>query len=202
EAVLIRTNQSAQGVRVVEVSADVAVIGGGLGGVAAALAAAEAGARVVLTEETDWIGGQLTSQGVPPDEHAWIEQFGCTRSYRRLRDAIRGYYRRWYPLTAEAAADPYLNPGDGRVSRLCHEPRVAALVLESMIAPHLASGRLTVLREHRPVAADADADRVRAVTARGAGGSEVTITAPYFLDATELGDLVALAGVEHVTGFE
>ena len=38
------------------------------------------GMRVVLTEETDWIGGQLTSQAVPPDEHPWIESFGRTRA--------------------------------------------------------------------------------------------------------------------------
>jgi NADPH-dependent 2,4-dienoyl-CoA reductase/sulfur reductase-like enzyme len=45
-----------------ELHADVAIIGGGIGGCAAALAAARAGHRVVLTEETDWIGGQLTSE--------------------------------------------------------------------------------------------------------------------------------------------
>ena len=46
---------------------DVAVIGGSTGGCAAALAALRAGMKVVLTEETGWIGGQLTSQAVPPD---------------------------------------------------------------------------------------------------------------------------------------
>ena len=45
-----------------ELSADVVIIGGGFGGVAAALAAARNGQRVILTEETDWIGGQVTSQ--------------------------------------------------------------------------------------------------------------------------------------------
>jgi len=25
--------------------------------------------QVILTEETGWIGGQLTAQAVPPDEH-------------------------------------------------------------------------------------------------------------------------------------
>jgi len=53
-----------------------------MGGVAAALAAADRGARVVLSEETDWLGGQLTSQAVPLDEHPWIEDFGCTARYR------------------------------------------------------------------------------------------------------------------------
>jgi len=59
-----------------ELKCDVAILGGGTGGVAAAIAALRNGMRVVMTEETDWIGGQLTSQMVPPDEHPWIEQFG------------------------------------------------------------------------------------------------------------------------------
>ncbi|MFB9831176.1 FAD-dependent oxidoreductase [Actinoallomurus acaciae] len=182
--------------------ADVLVVGGGVGGVAAALAALRRGRTVLLTEETDWLGGQLTSQGVPPDEHPWIEQFGATRSYRRLRDAIRDYYRTWYPLTREAAAAPDLNPGQGTVSRLCHEPRVAASVLSGMVAPYLSAGRLTILYRHRPVAADVDGDRVRSVTLEGPDGERITAAAPYVLDGTELGDLLPLAGVEHVTGFE
>src|ERR1700722_13125988 len=75
-----------------ELNCDVLVVGGGTGGFAATLAACRLGMRVVLTEETDWIGGQLTAQAVPPDEHPWIEQFGCTRSYRDYRSAVRTYY--------------------------------------------------------------------------------------------------------------
>jgi len=63
-----------------------------MGGCAAALAAVEQGLSVVLTEPTDWIGGQLTSQAVPPDEHGWIEQFGRNASYQALREGIRDYY--------------------------------------------------------------------------------------------------------------
>jgi hypothetical protein len=117
-----------------ETETDVLVVGGGLGGVAGALAALRLGRRVVLTEETDWIGGQLTTQAVPPDEHPWIEEMGCTASYRRLRDGIRDFYRRNYPLTAGARDREHLNPGDGLVSRLCHEPRVALAVLEGILA--------------------------------------------------------------------
>ena len=119
------------------------IIGGGTGGVAAALAAARAGRRVLLTEETDWIGGQLTAQAVPPDENPWIETFGGTRSYRAFREGVRDYYRRHFPLTPDARANPLLNPGDGFVSRLCHEPRVALAVLEAMLAPYVSSGLVT-----------------------------------------------------------
>lgn len=183
--------------------ADILVVGGGLGGIAAALAACRAGRSVVLTEETDWIGGQLTSQAVPPDEHPWVEQFGTTASYRRLRAEIRRYYRHWYPLRAEALALTDLNPGAGRVSKLCHEPRVALAVLEGMLAPHPAAGRLTVLTEHRPISAESDNDVVRSVTLEDLrDGTHRTLTARYVLDATETGELLHLAGVEHANGAE
>ncbi|MGN6273870.1 MAG: FAD-dependent oxidoreductase [Protaetiibacter sp.] len=182
--------------------ADLLIVGGGLGGVAAALAALRRGCSVILTEETDWLGGQLTTQGVPPDEHPWIERFGATRSYRALRDGIRDHYRRVYPLTPEARADPYLNPGLGRVSKLCHEPVVAAKLLDELVAPYEADGSLRVLREVRPVAADASANVVRTVTVEGPGGVRRTLAGRYVLDATELGDLLPLAGVAYVSGAE
>lgn len=181
---------------------DVVIVGGGMGGVAAASAALRRGCHVLISEETDWLGGQLTSQGVPPDEHPWMEQFGSTRSYRALREAIRGYYRRWYPLTHAARTAADLNPGQGRVSGLCHEPRAAAEVLAATLAPYLASGRLTVWRRTRPVAAAVDGDHIQAVSFECADGEVRAAAAPTILDATELGDLLPLAGVEHVTGFE
>ncbi|MGW0737209.1 FAD-dependent oxidoreductase [Streptomyces sp. NPDC002851] len=183
--------------------AEVLVVGGGLGGVAAALAALRAGRRVVLTEEYDWLGGQLTSQAVPPDEHSWVERFGVTASYRALREGIRDYYRRHYPLTARSRAWRELNPGAGHVSRLCHEPRVAVAVIEEMLAPYRGSGRLRVLKPYRPVSAGTEGDRVTAVTvAHRVDGGEITIAAEYVLDATETGELLPLTGTEYVTGFE
>lgn len=48
-----------------EAQTDILIMGAGVGGVAGALAALKLGRRVILTEETDWIGGQLTVQAVP-----------------------------------------------------------------------------------------------------------------------------------------
>ncbi|WP_433379200.1 FAD-dependent oxidoreductase [Actinoplanes sp. CA-142083] len=184
-----------------ELHADVVVIGGGLGGVAAALAALRAGRSVLLTEEYAWLGGQLTSQAVPPDEHSWVEQFGVTASYRALRAGIRNYYKSHFPLTDRARAERWLNPGAGHVSRLCHEPRVAVAVIEEMLAPYRASGRLTVLQPATPVAASTDGDRVTSVTVSLRTGERV-LTGKYILDATETGELLPLTGTEYVTGFE
>jgi hypothetical protein len=186
-----------------ELNCDVAILGGGLGGVAAALAALHNGQRVILSEETDWLGGQTTSQIVPPDEHRWVESFGGTRRYRHYRHAIRTYYRQHYPLTETARAMPYLNPGNGSVSRLCHEPRVSLAVLEALLAPYVSAGRLTVLLHYKPVAADVQGDKIRAVTVKNLLSDRThTISAEYFLDATELGDVLPLTRTEYVTGFE
>src|SRR5512142_1220311 len=138
-----------------EFQADILISGGSLGGVAAALAALKLGRSVILTEVTDWIGGQLTAQAVPPDENPWIESVGGTNSYQRLREGIRAYYRRNYPLLPDAREIVHLNPGSGSVSALCHEPRVALAVLEAMLQPYRAGQQLRVLLRHRPVSAEA-----------------------------------------------
>jgi hypothetical protein len=186
-----------------EYQCDVAIIGGGTGGCAAAIAACRNGMRVIMTEETDWVGGQLTSQAVPPDEHPWIESFGGTALYRTYRRKVREFYRRNFPLAPEIRARELFNPGGGTVSRLTHEPRVSLAVLEEMLAPWIGGGQLILLLEHTPVAADADRDLVRSVTVRSTrSGTDRTIQARYFLDATEQGDLLPLTKTEYVTGFE
>ncbi len=176
--------------------ADIVVLGAGLGGCAAALSAAAAGKRVILTESAAWIGGQIGSQGVSAlDEHAYIETFGGTADYDRLRALIRAHYQRTYGVETS-------NPGGGWVSRLCFEPRVGVQVLESMLAPHVEAGRLQIVRGVQPMSAAVAADSVQSVRVAGANGRALDLVAAYYLDATELGDLLPLAGADYVTGAE
>ncbi|MFI4852418.1 MAG: FAD-dependent oxidoreductase [Gimesia chilikensis] len=186
-----------------ELKADVVVIGGGLGGCAAALAACRNGASVILTEPTDWIGGQISQQAVPPDEHKWIESFGRTQSYAQLRTLIRDYYKQHYPLTKKARQLENLNPGNGSVSRICHEPRVGVAALQSMLAPLISSGQLTLLVNTQPVSAACTGDRIESVECQIAGsGRPVTLNGTYFVDASEEGDLLPLSKTEYVLGAE
>lgn len=182
---------------------DILVAGGGVGGVAAALAACSMGYRVVLTEETSWVGGQLTSQAVPPDEHPWIEQFGCTARYRRYRDLVRAFYRRNLPLKASVRADPHFNPGGGWVSRLCHEPRIGWLVLNEMMQPAVSAGLLDIRLRRKAIASDTQGEQVRSVTFLNLdSGDEETVEAAFVLDATELGELLPLTKTEYGSGAE
>lgn len=182
------------------------IVGGGVGGVAAALAVARVGGSCVVAEPTDWVGGQLTSQAVPPDENRWIEgdqdTVSATASYLRLRAEVRQWYRERRPLTDAARANPRLNPGNGWVSHLCAEPRVFHEVLGESLRPHVDAGRVRVLLQHAPVSADVEGDRVRAVAFSDAAGGALTVEADYVLDASETGELYPLAGVEHAIGAE
>jgi len=186
-----------------EYKTQILVVGGGLGGVAAALSALRLGCQVILTEETDWLGGQMTAQAVPPDEHPWIESTGCTATYRQLRNGIRDVYRRNYPLKPEVAANSTFNPGQGNVSFLCHEPRVSLAVIQSMLLPYQAGMQLQIFYQYKPVEVATHADTVQAVTLQNTFSGEcITIQADYVLDATELGDLLELGQVEHICGAE
>jgi hypothetical protein len=189
-------------IRAYQHRADLIIIGGGTGGCAAALAACSRGLRVVMTEESAWIGGQFTAQAVPPDENKWIESIGGTRTYRQLRSALRDHYRANPRLLDRARRNPRLNPGNGWVSRVCAEPRVWLAAIEAQLAPYLASGQLRILPHTRAVAADVDREVVRSVRVRQADGSELLLEAPYVVDATELGELSALCGAELVMGAE
>lgn len=183
--------------------ADLVIAGAGLGGCASALAALRNGLSVLMTEETDWLGGQLSQQGVPPDEHQWIETHGAPALYRQFRENVREYYKHHYPLTPEAAVNERLNPGNGSVSRLCHEPKVAHRVLEEMFAPYESARKILILKEHKVVSAKVSQNRVQELIFKNTRkSSNIIAKGRYFVDATELGDLLPLTGTEYITGSE
>lgn len=170
---------------------------------ASALALAEMGVGCILIEETDWVGGQLTSQAVPSDEHIWIEQFGCTARYRNFRNRLRRYYKENYPLSAKSLADPFLNPGAGFVSPICAEPRVVHDVLMSMLAPHVATQRIRILLEHQILAVNFGKNKILGVEVLNCSdGKSFEIEADIYIESTETGETLPLAKIDYVIGFE
>lgn len=184
---------------------DVLIVGGGLGGVAAAEAAARAGMTVILTEPTSVLGGQLTAQAVPvPDENSYIEREpGCgTRAYRLLRERLRTKYAAMPGIKPGRAA----NVGQCWVSRVSGEPAV----WESAVRDHLQplrgpAGIRQILtrtqlarvnrfphsgRYHFADFVDLDTGRITRVAAK------------YLLDASETGDGIELAGSPWTVGAE
>ena len=185
-----------------EFRCDMLIAGAGAGGFAAALRASSRGHTVCLTEESDWIGGQITAGGVSAlDENRFIEFAGGTRSYYEMRERIRDHYRKNYPLTPAARAWENLNPGSCYVSPLCFEPKAGVKVLEDMLAPH--RPRIQLFLRTRVYSLDVAGGVIRSALAYRFGERDVIRIVPRFvLDATETGELLPLSGVPYVAGSE
>lgn len=182
-----------------DVNYDVVIVGASLGGVAAALRAAAMGVSVCLLEATDWVGGQFTAQGVTkPDENRYVETVGSTASYREFRHLVRLYYRNNYRLSTAGQRQPTLNPG-GDYPGISMHPRVGHDVLVQQLT---ATPNIHFRAQTRVTAVDVQGDTVLSVSGTDAGGASTRYLAKFFLDATDLGDLLPLAGIEHIVGAE
>jgi FAD dependent oxidoreductase/S-layer homology domain len=186
------------------VTCDMLVVGGSTGGTSAALAAAQAGMHVCLTEETSWLGGQMTSQGVSEfDENRYIETAGGAASYYKVRNGIRRHYPDHFTLSPLGKAQSHFNPGNCWVSALCFEPPVALQVLDSMLKPLEQKGRLRVFLRTKAASVKMNGNRIESVLAYQFNtGKWFQFHSRYVLDATDLGELLPLAGAEYVTGAE
>ena len=90
---------------------DILVAGGGLAGAATAYEGLLAGRTVCLTEITDWVGGQISSQGTSALDERETQRslLFYPRGYLELRQRIKEHYGR-------------LNPGGCWVSYSCFMP--------------------------------------------------------------------------------
>jgi hypothetical protein len=186
------------------IKCDILVVGGGTGGVAAALAGARAGYRVCLAEETDWLGGQMTSQGVSAlDENALVETTGATRSYLDWRQAIRRHYLSQYKANPACADHPYFNPGNCWVSRLAFEPAVAVWQIQRMLDPYVEQKLISVHYRMKAASVRMSGDTIRSVIMVDFADSRCVEFEPRVcIDATELGDLLPLCGAGYRYGSE
>ena len=182
---------------------DIIIAGGSIGGVLAAKSACDMHKKVLLIEKTSWIGGQFTSQAVPPDEHPFIESFGCTKTYRDFREEVRHFMKKMFPVKPNVYDLKAWNPGHASVSRLSAPPRVFLHLFEKMLLPYVTKGSLTILTEHDVVDAHVIDDVIESITVINLKTHEKMIAkASYFLDATDTGELLPLTKTDYVYGAE
>ncbi len=181
--------------------ADIVVCGASLGGTLAAYSAARSGKNVILFERTDWIGGQLTSQAVPPDEHPWIEYGGCTESYRAYRNAVRRHYIESDEFLSEIKAEKLFCPADSQVSFISHPPKLALKILKEMLEPFERAGNLKIILNAELCGCDCSDGIIRSVIYKTAE-DDITALGKLFIDGTDAGDLLPLSGIEYCTGAE
>jgi len=155
---------------------DIIVVGGGISGCAAAVAAARRGARVAITEPTHMLGGQWTVGGVGTADY-WAgspasQDLGLWGEVVRRTETIYGSYgltgrvARYRPGAAMAANAPI---ADRVLTEMCHEAGVEVLRNCAVTSATITTARATL------------------ITAAGVMTSSVAV------DATEDGSLLALA---------
>ena len=96
---------------------DVVVVGGGTGGTAAAIEAARNGARVLVVEESPWLGGMLTSAGVSAIDGNYRLRGGL---FGEFTDSLAARYGGYEALKS------------GWVSNILFNPAVGADILHNM----------------------------------------------------------------------
>jgi hypothetical protein len=143
------------------IACDILIVGGGLSGVAAAYEALHAGRTVCMTELTDWIGGQISSQGTSALDETTVQrsQRLFPKGYLELRNAL---FERI----------PQKSPGNCWVSAACFLPSMGNEILREMLDRAQAAGKgqllffpNTVVKslEVSPQATAAKVLRVRAI---------------------------------------
>lgn len=181
------------------------VVGGGLGGVAAAEVLARRGISVILTEPTSHLGGQLTAQGVSvPDENSHIEQEPGpgTRHYRELREQVRAFYAALPGVVPTRAA----NIGQCWASRVSGEPAVWEGAIRARLAPLARPNgieRLLLRHQLLDIQRFPGNGQVSFADFLDLDSGRITrIGAQFLLDATENGDALDLAGSPWTIGQE
>jgi len=116
-----------------EETCEILVAGGGLAGAATAYESLLAGRTVCLTEITDWVGGQISSQGTSALDERTTQRSRLffPRGYLELRERIKREYGE-------------LNPGDCWVSESCFIPGDANNILSRILRDAAKRGKGTL----------------------------------------------------------
>jgi hypothetical protein len=172
---------------------DVVVYGGTPAGIAAALAAAEDGCKVLLVEPTPRLGGLITSGLSHTDFHSFES---LTGTYLNFATRVKSFYARTYGPNSQQVMDCF----EGTFA----EPKVNLLVFEQMLAEQ---SQIQVVRNHVLTHVDLvqtnSQDRtIRSLTLADQNGKTTKVNCRVAIDASYEGDLMAMAGVAWRLGRE
>lgn len=162
---------------------DIVIAGGGTSGVTAAVQAARLGARVVVVEQTTWLGGMLTAAGVGAVDGNYNMPAGL---WGEFRDSLAAHYGSLEALKT------------GWVSNVMFEPSVGNCIFHNMVAKEKG---VTLWTESEVKAVSHNGNVWTVHVARPDGQTDV-VEAKVLVDATELGDIAKMCGVPYDVGME
>tara|TARA_B100000161_G_scaffold262050_1_gene231275 strand:+ start:4634 stop:6454 length:1821 start_codon:yes stop_codon:yes gene_type:complete len=160
---------------------DVVIVGGGAGGTSAAIQSARNGAKTLLIEETDWLGGMLTSAGVSAIDGNYKLPSGF---WGEFKDSLVSHYGSLEALKT------------GWVSNVLFEPKVGNEILKS-ITQNEKNLKILFSTSTRSVSKhDGNNFNYQIKTSEGTFFSKILI------DGTELGDLMPILDEDYDVGMD
>ena len=164
------------------IKTDVLIIGGGASGTMAGIQAARMGVSVIITEETPWLGGMLTSAGVSAVDGNYRLHSGL---WEEFRQKLNNYY----------GGEEHLKTG--WVSNVLFEPQIGAKILSEMVSAeknlnvYYETGLQTIQKQQEGWF----------VTVRN-NKQTLSFNAKIVIDATELGDVAKTIGIPYDIGMD
>jgi|GEM_PF-99977 len=168
-------------------SCDIVIAGGGAGGTAAAIAAGRLGVKTCLIEETDWLGGMLTSAGVSGVDGDPAKASGI---FKEFLNRVSLYYKSRNQLNDTKKCN---------VSPFCFEPAIGNIVLNQMVSE---IPNIHVYYNSTVTKIFKDGDVVKGLKFKTNDGSEYVVPAHVTIDATEFGDLMYLGDIPYDIGID
>ena len=160
---------------------DVVIVGGGAGGTSAAIQSARNGAKTLLIEETEWLGGMLTSAGVSAIDGNYKLLSGF---WGEFKDSLVSHYGSLEALKT------------GWVSNVLFEPKVGNEILKS-IAQNEKNLKILYSTSTQSVSKhDGNIFNYQIKTSEGTFFSKILI------DGTELGDLLPMIDDDYDVGMD
>jgi hypothetical protein len=164
---------------------DVLVIGASASGIAAGIQSARMGVQTIIAEPTTWLGGMITAAGVCAFDGNHSMPSGL---FGEFREALHKVYGGASKVST------------GWVSNTLFEPHVGDSIFKSMV---LHTKGLTVKYQFQFVSTIKNNNAITgAIFVHLPTNQKVTIYAKQVIDATELGDVLANAGVPYSLGME
>ncbi len=173
----------------VTIKVDAVVVGAGPSGIAAALEIGRSGKTVILVEQTNWLGGQMTAAAVPNMDEGYLLKTDAGIYGEFIKDIKKTYGTK--PINT-----CYWNP----IGR-CFDPSVGRTVLENMIArePNIRIMYSTTLIKVRKVNNSISSVLTQSYISKN---NAINIQTSIIIDASETGYILPLAGAPYRIGNE